>query len=204
MFYAVKTPKLLTYLFSSFIWKIPNDNKTVYLTFDDGPTEKVTRKILEVLKNEKVKASFFCVGKNVEKYPDLFACIKAEGHAVGNHTNTHLNGWKTNKKQYLEDVEEADKLIKSNLFRPPYGKLNWRSKRDLQRKYKIVMWDVAGGDFDQYLSIKDVVKNIINNVNPGSIVVLHDNQKFMAKTVEALPIIIKELKAKKYRFGLIN
>ena len=204
MFYAVKTPKLLTYLFSSFIWKIPNDNKTVYLTFDDGPTEKVTRKILEVLKNEKVKASFFCVGKNVEKYPDLFACIKAEGHAVGNHTNTHLNGWKTNKKQYLEDVEEADKLIKSNLFRPPYGKLNWRSKRDLQRKYKIVMWDVAGGDFDPYLSIKDVVKNIINNVNPGSIVVLHDNQKFMAKTVEALPIIIKELKAKKYRFGLIN
>ena len=204
MFYAVKTPKLLTYLFSSLIWKIPNDNKTVYLTFDDGPTEKVTRKILEVLKNEKVKAPFFCVGKNVEKYPDLFACIKAEGHAVGNHTNTHLNGWKTNKKQYLEDVEEADKLIKSNLFRPPYGKLNWRSKKDLQRKYKIVMWDVAGGDFDQYLSIKDVVKNIINNVNPGSIVVLHDNQKFMAKTVEALPIIIKELKAKKYRFGLIN
>ena len=204
MFYAVKTPKLLTYLFSSLIWKIPNDNKTVYLTFDDGPTEKVTRKILEVLKNEKVKASFFCVGKNVEKYPDLFACIKAEGHAVGNHTNTHLNGWKTNKKQYLDDVEEADKLIKSNLFRPPYGKLNWRSKKDLQRKYKIVMWDVAGGDFDQYLSIKDVVKNIINNVNPGSIVVLHDNQKFMAKTVEALPIIIKELKAKKYRFGLIN
>ena len=204
MFYAVKTPKLLTYLFSSFIWKIPNDNKTVYLTFDDGPTEKVTRKILEVLKNEKVKASFFCVGKNVEKYPDLFACIKAEGHAVGNHSNTHLNGWKTNKKQYLDDVEEANKLIKSNLFRPPYGKLNWRSKRDLQRKYKIVMWDVAGGDFDQYLSIKDVVKNIINNVNPGSIVVLHDNQKFMIKTVEALPIIIKELKAKKYRFGLIN
>ena len=204
MFYAVKTPKLLTYLFSSLIWKIPNDNKTVYLTFDDGPTENVTRKILEVLKNEKVKASFFCVGKNVEKYPDLFTYIKEEGHAVGNHTNTHLNGWKTNKKQYLDDVEEADKLIKSNLFRPPYGKLNWRSKKDLQRKYKIVMWDVAGGDFDQYLSIKDVVKNIINNVNPGSIVVLHDNQKFMAKTVESLPIIIKELKAKKYRFGLIN
>ena len=204
MFYAVKTPKFLTYLFSSLVWKIPNDKKTVYLTFDDGPTEKVTRKILEVLKNENVKASFFCVGKNVEKYPDLFTCIKEEGHAVGNHTNTHLNGWKTNKKQYLEDVEEADKLIKSNLFRPPYGKLNWRSKRDLQRKYKIVMWDVAGGDFDHHLSIKDVVKNIINNVNTGSIVVLHDNRKFMSKTVEALPIIIKELKAKKYRFGLIN
>ena len=204
MFYAVKTPKFLTYLFSSLVWKIPNDKKTVYLTFDDGPTEKVTRKILEVLKNENVKASFFCVGKNVEKYPDLFTCIKEEGHAIGNHTNTHLNGWKTNKKQYLEDVEEADKLIKSNLFRPPYGKLNWRSKRDLQRNYKIIMWDVAGGDFDHSLSAKDVVRNIINNTNPGSIVVLHDNQKFMSKTIEALPIIIKELKAKKYSFGLIN
>ena len=204
MFYAVKTPKLLTYLFSSLIWKIPNDNKTVYLTFDDGPTEKVTRKILEVLKNEKVKASFFCVGKNVEKYPDLFACIKAEGHAVGNHTNTHLNGWKTNKKQYLDDVEEADKLIKSNLFRPPYGKLNWRSKKDLQRKYKIVMWDVAGGDFDKTLSVQQVIENVTQNVKPGSIVVLHDNQKFKETILSALPVIIKELKAAHYNFGVLT
>ena len=137
MFYAVKTPKLLTYLFSSFIWKIPNDNKTVYLTFDDGPTEKVTRKILEVLKNEKVKASFFCVGKNVEKYPDLFACIKAEGHGVGNHTNTHLNGWKTNKKQSLEDVEEAaSRLGRQRKGVPPLQAQIWRRRgqRRLSRK----------------------------------------------------------------------
>ena len=204
MLYAVKTPKFLTFLFPNLIWEILDDKKTVYLTFDDGPTEKVTRKILEILKHEKVKATFFCVGKNVEKHPNLFTSIKEEGHAVGNHTNTHLNGWKTNKKQYLEDIEEADKLIKSNLLRPPYGKLNWSSKRDLQKKYKIVMWNVAGGDFDHSLSIKGVVKNVINNVTPGSIVVLHDNQKFMSKTVEALPIIIQELKAKKYGFGLIN
>ena len=204
MLYAVKTPKFLTFLFPNLIWEILDDKKTVYLTFDDGPTEKITRKILEILKQEKVKATFFCVGKNVEKHPNLFTSIKEEGHAVGNHTNTHLNGWKTNKKQYLEDIEEADKLIKSNLFRPPYGKLNWSSKRDLQKKYKIVMWNVAGGDFDHSLSVKGVVENVINNVTPGSIVVLHDNQKFMSKTVEALPIIIQELKAKKYGFGLIN
>ena len=204
MLYAVKTPKFLTFLFPNLIWEILDDKKTVYLTFDDGPSEKVTRKILEILKHEKVKATFFCVGKNVEKHPALFTSIKEEGHAVGNHTHTHLNGWKTNKKQYLEDIEEADKLIKSNLFRPPYGKLNWGSKRDLQKKYKIVMWNVAGGDFDHSLSIKGVVKNVINNVKPGSIVVLHDNQKFMSKTVEALPIIIQELKAKKFGFGVIN
>ena len=204
MLYAVKTPKFLTFLFPNLIWKILDDKKTVYLTFDDGPTEKVTRKILEILKHEKVKATFFCVGKNVEKHPNLFTSIIEEGHAVGNHTNTHLNGWKTNKKQYLEDIEEADKLIKSNLLRPPYGKLNWSSKRDLLKKYKIVMWNVAGGDFDHSLSIKGVVKNVINNVKPGSIVILHDNQKFMSKTVEALPIIIQELKAKKFGFGVIN
>ena len=203
MLYAVKTPKFLTFLFPNLIWEILDDKKTVYLTFDDGPTEKVTRKILEILKHEKVKATFFCVGKNVEKHPNLFASIKEEGHAVGNHTNTHLNGWKTNKKQYLDDIEEADKFIKSNLFRPPYGKLNWSSKRDLQKKYKIVMWDVAGGDFDKRLSTDKVIENVTHNVKPGSIVVLHDNQKFKETILSALPVIIKELKAAHYDFGVL-
>ena len=124
MFYTIKTPNFLTFLFSSLIWKIPTKKNVLYLTFDDGPTEKVTREILEILKTENAKATFFCVGKNVEKHPDLFSRIKDEGHAVGNHTHTHLNGWKTNKTQYLKDIDEANRLIKSNLFRPPYGKLN--------------------------------------------------------------------------------
>ena len=204
MLYTIKTPKFLTFLLSGLIWRIPNKKKVVYLTFDDGPTEKSTKEILRILKNEKVKATFFCVGKNVEKHPDVFSFIKEEGHAVGNHTHTHLNGWKTNKKQYLEDINEANKFINSSLFRPPFGKLNWRSKGNIERNYKIVMWDVAGGDFDYSLDAKDVVKNVINNVNPGSIVLLHDNQKFMAKTLKALPIIIKKLRAKKYDFELIN
>ena len=204
MFYAVKTPNFITFLFSSLIWKIPTKKNVLYLTFDDGPTEKVTREILEILKTENVKATFFCVGKNVEKHPYLFSRIKEEGHAVGNHTHTHLNGWKTNKTQYLKNIDEANRVIRSNLFRPPYGKLNWRSKRDLQKNYKIVMWGVAGGDFDYSLSTKEVVKNVINNVTPGSIVVLHDNQKFKSKTLEALPVIIKKLRSKKYEFGLIN
>ena len=129
MYYFVNTPKFIQSLFSSLTWKIPSKERTVYLTFDDGPTKEVTSSLLDLLNKEKVKATFFCVGKNVEKHPDLFQEIKLQGHVIGNHSNTHINGWKTNKKQYLEDIDDADKLIKSNLFRPPSGKLKCRSKK---------------------------------------------------------------------------
>ena len=112
MYYFVNTPKFIQSLFSSLTWKIPSKERTVYLTFDDGPTKEVTSSLLDLLNKEKVKATFFCVGKNVEKHPDLFHEIKLQGHVIGNHSNTHINGWKTNKKQYLEDIDDADKLIK--------------------------------------------------------------------------------------------
>ena len=203
MYYFVNTPKFIQSLFSSLTWKIPSKERTVYLTFDDGPTKEVTSSLLDLLNKEKVKATFFCVGKNVEKHPDLFQEIKLQGHGVGNHSNTHINGWKTNKKQYLEDIDAADKLINSGLFRPPYGKLNWSSKKALIKKYKIVMWDVAGGDFDKRLSPDKVIENVTHNVKPGSIVVLHDNQKFRETILSALPVIIKELKAAHYDFGVL-
>ena len=203
MYYFVNTPKFIQSLFSSLTWKIPSNERIVYLTFDDGPTKEVTSSLLEILNKEKVKATFFCVGKNVEKHPDLFQEIKLQGHGVGNHSNTHINGWKTNKKQYLEDIDAADKLINSGLFRPPYGKLNWKSKKVLQKKYKIIMWDVAGGDFDKTLSVKKVIENVTHNVKPGSIVVLHDNQKFKETILSVLPVIIKELKAAHYNFGVL-
>ncbi len=183
---------------------MPSKEQIVYLTFDDGPTESVTRELLNILRKEKVLATFFCVGKNVENHPNLFQEIKHQGHVIGNHSNTHINGWKTNKKQYLKDVDDANQIIKSNLFRPPYGKLNWRSKRTLQKKYKIIMWDVAGGDFDKRLSVKEIIENVTQHVKPGSIIVLHDNQKFKHKTIEALPIIIKKLKASHYEFGVLD
>ena len=203
MYYFVNTPKFIQSLFSSLIWKIPSKERIVYLTFDDGPTKEVTSYLLDILNKEKVKATFFCVGKNVEKHPDLFQEIKLQGHGVGNHSNTHINGWKTNKKQYLEDIDAADKLINSGLFRPPYGKLNWSSKKALIKKYKIVMWDVAGGDFDKRLSPDKVIENVTHNVKPGSIVVLHDNQKFRETILSVLPVIIKELKAAHYDFGVL-
>ena len=203
MYYFVNTPKFIQSLFSSLTWKIPSKERTVYLTFDDGPTKEVTSSLLDLLNKEKVKATFFCVGKNVEKHPDLFQEIKLQGHGVGNHSNTHINGWRTNKQQYLEDIDAADKLINSGLFRPPYGKLNWSSKKALIKKYKIIMWDVAGGDFDIRLSVEKVIENVTHNVKPGSIVVLHDNQKFKATILSALPVIIKELKAAHYDFGVL-
>ena len=203
MYYFVNTPKFIQSLFSSLTWKIPSKERIVYLTFDDGPTKEVTSSLLDMLNKEKVKATFFCVGKNVEKHTDLFQEIKLQGHGVGNHSNTHINGWRTNKKQYIEDIDAADKLINSGLFRPPYGKLNWRSKKMLQKKYKIIMWDVAGGDFDKRLSVQQVIENVTHNVKPGSIVVLHDNQKFKETILSALPKIIKELKAAHYDFGVL-
>ena len=203
MYYFVNTPKFIQSLFSSLTWKIPSKERTVYLTFDDGPTKEVTSSLLDILNTEKVKATFFCLGKNVEKHPDLFQEIKLQGHGVGNHSNTHINGWRTNKKQYIEDVDAADKLINSDLFRPPYGKLNLKSKKALQKKYKIIMWDVAGGDFDKTLSVQQVIENVTHNVKPGSIVVLHDNQKFKETILSALPVIIKELKAAHYNFGVL-
>ena len=203
MYYLVNTPKFLQSLFSSLTWKIPSKERIVYLTFDDSPTKEVTTSLLKILDKEKVKATFFCIGKNVEKHPDLFQKIKLKGHVVGNHSNTHINGWKTNKKQYLDDINNADKLIKSRLFRPPYGKLNLRSKSEIQKKYKIIMWDVAGGDFDKRLSVQQVIENVAHNVKPGSIVVLHDNQQFKETILSALPKIIKELKAAHYDFGVL-
>ena len=203
MYYFVNTPKFIKSLFSSLTWKIPSKEQIVYLTFDDGPTKEVTSSLLDILNKEKVKATFFCVGKNVEKHTDLFQEIKLQGHGVGNHSNTHINGWRTNKKQYIEDIYAADKLINSGLFRPPYGKLNWKSKKALQKKYKIIMWDVAGGDFDKRLSVQQVIENVTQNVKPGSIVVLHDNQQFKETILSALPKIIKELKAAHYDFGVL-
>ena len=203
MYYFVNTPKFIQSLFSSLTWKIPSKERIVYLTFDDGPTKEVTSSLLDILNKEKVKATFFCVGKNVEKHPDLFQEIKLQGHGVGNHSNTHINGWRTNKKQYIQDIDTADKLINSDLFRPPYGKLNWKSKKALQKKYKIVMWDVAGGDFDKTLSVQQVIENVTHNVKPGSIVVLHDNQQFKETILSALPKILEELKAAHYNFGVL-
>jgi len=149
--YLSKTPAFVQSLFPNFIWKIPHSERTLYLTFDDGPIPNITEWVLDVLASHNAKATFFCVGENVQKHSTIFDRIKDEGHAVGNHTFHHKNGWKTDKIDYFHDVRKCAELVESDLFRPPYGKLTPKQAQFLQRHYKIIMWDILTGDFDQNL-----------------------------------------------------
>jgi len=193
MWYWVKTPLLVKKIFPNQIWNIPTEDKAVYLTFDDGPYVGVTDEVLKILKQYDAKATFFCIGGNVANNPGLFQKITTEGHSIGNHSMTHQMGWGKSKKTYLKDIRRAEKLINSNLFRPPYGKINFKSNKTLQKKYKIIMWDIIAGDFDEKCSVEQMVKNVVLNLEKGSIIVLHDNKKFQKKMFAALPLIIENI-----------
>tara|TARA_B110000305_G_C19453899_1_gene649647 strand:+ start:1581 stop:2141 length:561 start_codon:yes stop_codon:yes gene_type:complete len=175
----------------------------VYLTFDDGPNSHSTIEILKILEKEKIKGTFFCIGENVVKNPELYKEIIDKGHSIGNHSMSHLNGWKVTKNKYLKDIEKASEIIKSNLFRPPYGKLNFSSTSQLKKKFEIVMWDINSGDFDQTLNYSQVIENVLKNARNGSIIVLHDNKKFKHLTLNALLPIIKGLKDKGFAIEAI-
>jgi len=181
---------ILKNLFPGLIWNIPNEKNEVFLTFDDGPDPEVTPWILDLLNRYNAKATFFCLGKNVEKYPDLFQLIKDEGHAVGNHTYSHLNGWRTKNEMYFEDIERADKLIQSNLLRPPYGRIKPSQIRFLKKKYKIVMWDVMSGDFNPRATKEICLTNIKKISRSGSIIVFHDTDRVQGNLTYTLPVII--------------
>jgi peptidoglycan/xylan/chitin deacetylase (PgdA/CDA1 family) len=196
MKYWIKTPRIVPLIFLKLLWRLSPDKPVVYLTFDDGPNDSNTSDILKILDEEKIKGTFFCIGNNVVKNPEIFQEIIEKGHSVGNHSMSHINGWKVAKNKYLEDIEKAAELIKSNLFRPPYGKLNFRSTWQLKKKFEIVMWDINSGDFDKTLSYSQVIENVLKNTRNGSIVVLHDNKKFKHLTLNALLPIIKGLKNK--------
>ena len=202
--YFVKTPLFLQYLFNCFIWKIKSNNKEVFLTFDDGPIPVVTELILDILKRQQVKATFFCVGENIQKHPNIYKRILQEGHQTGNHTFNHLNGWKTTQKIYTENVMKAQKLIQSNLFRPPYGKIKLKQAKWLmQNGFKIVMWSVLSGDFNKNSSAETCYNNVIKNTESGSILVFHDNLKSKNNTEQILEKTIITLKQKGFRFKLL-
>jgi peptidoglycan/xylan/chitin deacetylase (PgdA/CDA1 family) len=196
MWYWIKTPLIVKKIFPNQIWSISSNKNSVYLTFDDGPTPDVTENILKILNAYGAKATFFCIGSNVKEHPDLYKKITSSGNSIGNHSMTHPMGWGKSKKVYLNDVHEAEKLINSNLFRPPYGKINFKSNKTLQQKYKIIMWDVVGGDFDEKCSKEKLISNISENTESGSIVVLHDNVKVKDKMLTALPQIIEKLQSR--------
>jgi peptidoglycan-N-acetylglucosamine deacetylase len=165
MFYFVKTPWLLKKLYASCIWNIPTNEKKIYLTFDDGPHPVATPFVLGELKKYGAKATFFCIGKNVVEYPDVYKQILWNGHRVGNHTHNHLNGWKVSDKEYFENIQKAKKYIDSALFRPPYGRITKFQLKNLTESagYKIVMWDVLSADFDQQISPEKSAGNVTKN-----------------------------------------
>ncbi len=163
---------------------------SVYITFDDGPHPIATPFALQQLDKYNAKATFFCVGANVERYPELFTEIKARGHAVANHTFNHLNGWKTDTSSYLDNVQIADKFIGSRAFRPPYGKLTpaqLKGLTSIENPMKIYMWDVLSADFDQKISIDECVNNVVAHIQPGSIALFHDSEKSWRLMSAALP-----------------
>lgn len=202
--YLVKTPKVIQNLFPNFTWNIPTQEKTLYLTFDDGPIPEVTPWVLETLARYDAKATFFCVGNNVEKYPDILQQVKAAGHATGNHTFNHLNGWMTDNIPYFHNIRHCANQVNSVLFRPPYGRMKPKQAQFLLRHYRIVMWDVLSGDFDPKIEPEQCYENVINNAQPGSIVVFHDSLKAKENLMHALPKVLEYYAERGYSFDKLN
>lgn len=205
--YFVKTPWWLKRLYSNCVWQMPTGDRIIYLTFDDGPHPVATTFVLEELKKFNAKATFFCIGKNVVEYGGIYKMILDEGHAVGNHTFNHLNGWKTDDEIYLQNIEEAKKYIDSNLFRPPYGRAT-RFQLKLIRSHKLnltpLMWTVLSGDFDLKIDREKCLNNVLRNTSNGSIVLFHDSEKAFDKMKYALPKVLEYFSEKGFRFKKIN
>lgn len=200
MLKLIKIPLVFQWLLPSLIWSKKSEDKSIYLTFDDGPIEDLTPFILEELKKYKAKATFFYLGKQAEKLPSLVEkCVK-EKHKVGHHTYSHLNGWKTNNRDYFKDVERGNKIIKSELFRPPYGRIKPSQIRYLKKYYKIIMWDIMSWDFDKDTTASQCYDKVVKHSKKGSIIVFHENEKSKANVKEVLPKLLKHFDSLGYSF----
>ncbi|WP_254712354.1 polysaccharide deacetylase family protein [Polaribacter sp. BM10] len=211
--YFPGTPDFIMRLFSKYIWRFSLEKKEVFLTFDDGPTPEITRFVLNELKKYDAKATFFCIGKNIEHEPEIFNAIISDGHTIGNHTQNHFNGWKNDTSVYIDNVLTCEKSIlkhsnqnsNSKLFRPPYGKIKKSQARILIEKgFKIIMWTVLSGDFDNKLSKENCLQNVLKNVNNGSIIVFHDSVKAAEKVTYVLPKVLEKLSKQGFVFKAIK
>ncbi len=209
-FYWVKTNSFIKTVFSKYCWDIPNKEKKIYLTFDDGPTPEITDWVLSELKKFDAKATFFCIGKNINANTSLFEKLIAEGHSIGNHTMNHANGWKSQTNDYIESVKNcaavlAGKKLSSLLFRPPYGKIKKAQSKILRNLgYKIVMWDVLSADFDQSITPEKCLENVTKNVKSGSVIVFHDSIKASQNLKFALPKTLSFLKENGFVFDVVS
>jgi peptidoglycan/xylan/chitin deacetylase (PgdA/CDA1 family) len=197
----VKTPKILSKLFPSLIWKIQTKKKEVWLTFDDGPDEKTTPLILSILEKLNIKATFFLIGREIEKYPSLTKSIIEKGHIIGNHSYSHLDGYMTSNKIYYNDIFKNEiKINNLNLYRPPFGRMSLPQIWFLRKKFKIIMWDIFSWDFIKNNSL-NMKNNVINNIEKGSIIVFHNNAKSFSNLSKKLEEILIEIQNKGYNFS---
>jgi peptidoglycan/xylan/chitin deacetylase (PgdA/CDA1 family) len=204
--YLVKTPWILKKLYPNLIWNTRRDARSIFLTFDDGPIPIVTPFVLNILKKHNAKATFFCIGDNVSKHHDIFNDLKKDGHAIGNHTYNHLRGWKTDNETYLQNFLQADKLLDTPLFRPPYGRIKRQQIKLLTNArpdLKIYMWDVLSGDFDMSLTPQECLKNVLKHTEPGSVIVFHDSIKAFTRLEYVLPRALEAWSKEGYTFEIL-
>lgn len=201
----VNPPNILTKLTQrNFIWKIFTDKPVIYLTFDDGPIPEITPFILKTLDEFHAKATFFCVGENVKKHPEIYSEIVRSGHKTGNHTFNHLNGWKTHSVKYIDNINKCTDYFSSDLFRPPYGKLKPSQLRKIKKEFSVVLWTVLSYDFDQQVSKEDCLNNVLTYTDNGAVVVFHDNLKAKNNLFYSLPRFLDFFTKKGYKFEILT
>ncbi len=202
--YPIKIPTFLQHFFSNYLFRIPNTEKVIYLTFDDGPIPEVTPWVLGQLAAYRAQATFFMIGDNVQKYPTVYQQVMAANHRIGNHTFHHLNGWKTKNEVYFENVKKCAAFLDTELFRPPYGKLKPSQAQYLRNQYRIVLWEILSGDFDQAITSHQCLDNILKHATKGSIIVFHDSLKAEKHLRFVLPKVLKHFTEKGYIFKAIE
>lgn len=222
-FIPAKIPTLVKCLFPNYVWEQASEEPTIYLTFDDGPTPEITNWILNLLKQYNAKATFFCIGDNIKKHPDLLDHILKAGHQIGNHTFNHLSGWKSSTENYIDNALKAEHIIQSHteafrhqndvfinysnskLFRPPYGKIKGsQAKKLIDLGYKIIMWDIISFDWDQNVSVDQCYQNAVNKAESGSIIVFHDSKKAFKNLEKVLPKVLEHFYNKGYTFKVLR
>jgi peptidoglycan/xylan/chitin deacetylase (PgdA/CDA1 family) len=199
----VRLPSFLRWIYPNAIWNLPSERKVLYLTFDDGPNPVVTEKILELLEEYDAKATFFCIGKNIEQHPELLKLVKSKGHHIGSHTYSHINGWESNSTDYLTDYQKGRELASSNLFRPPYGRILLNPLQTIQKQDKVIMWDILSKDYDASITPETVLNNVLRNIKPGAIIVFHDSEKAKKNVLAVLPQLLQYLKQQGYAMEAI-
>jgi peptidoglycan/xylan/chitin deacetylase (PgdA/CDA1 family) len=190
----VKTPSIAKYLYPSLVWKKNTEQKKIWITFDDGPDKKVTPFLVNLLEKFNIKATFFIVGSQAKKHPELVKLIINNGHKIGNHSFSHLSGYSTKNNKYLQDIEQAKKYIDSDIFRPPYGKITPFQIKNLKKDFKIIMWDIMSWDFKENISSTKLFRNVMDNVESGSIILFHNNLKSYKNLKKSLELILKKIK----------